>query len=107
MDIQTTTITTKEHIIQFSHDDWIEVKLSHGEMFGIKYNMTAQKLELYALREGSILPPPVFVIGFDELDTAILSKNIEYVTLSFPKKYYSEVRKRLKDLPIFLPVEEK
>ena len=106
MDIKTTTITRKEYTVKLDTDDWLIVKIGDGKAFGLTLDLLKQSLALHPIKTGGLVPDPVFHISFDELEDITVSKNTDYIRVSFPMKLYAQVKERLKDLPIWLPHEE-
>ena len=106
MKIERKTITTDNYFVKLEADDWLGLDLGNGRMFGVKVSLVRRSLDLYALQEGGLVGDPVFSITYNQLEDLkeAYPEYVEYVNITFPAKYSGEVRKRLKGLPIVMPI---
>jgi hypothetical protein len=102
MKIKKTLETTDHYTVELTAGDTLYLKV-RGTAFGLAFDIASLRLNFYLT--GSLLSTPVFSISYSDL--IAMDENIaqtaKYINLTIPSQFYSEVKKRLSDLPIPLP----
>ena len=106
MKIKTNTITTKEYLVELEADDWLLVKIGNGKAFALKVDYLTRSICIQPTEEGSIMSEEALRVSFEDLEDIIVPASADYMSIQFPMKLYGKVKERLKDLPVFLPVQK-